>query len=53
LRTGSRRLGRAARVRAKQAQAGGRKLAWTLIPVRALALEGMLVEIDVIAVVPQ
>ena len=32
---------------------GDRKPAWTLIPVPALALEGMLVEIDVIAVVPQ
>jgi enamine deaminase RidA (YjgF/YER057c/UK114 family) len=32
---------------------GGRKPAWTLIPVPALALEGMLVEIDVIAVVPR
>jgi enamine deaminase RidA (YjgF/YER057c/UK114 family) len=32
---------------------GERKPAWTLIPVPALALEGMLVEIDVIAVVPQ
>lgn len=31
---------------------GNRKPAWTLIPVPALALEGMLVEIDVIAVVP-
>jgi hypothetical protein len=29
-----------------------RKPAWTLAPVPALALEGMLVEIDVIAVVP-
>ncbi|HEU4694448.1 MAG TPA: RidA family protein [Vicinamibacterales bacterium] len=29
------------------------KPAWTLIPVPALALEGMLVEIDVIAVVPR
>jgi enamine deaminase RidA (YjgF/YER057c/UK114 family) len=28
------------------------KPAWTLIPVPALALIGMLVEIDVIAVVP-
>jgi enamine deaminase RidA (YjgF/YER057c/UK114 family) len=32
---------------------GDRKPAWTLIPVPALALEGMLVEIDVIAVVPR
>ncbi len=32
---------------------GDIKPAWTLIPVPALALEGMLVEIDVIAVVPQ
>ncbi|NGM14078.1 RidA family protein [Verrucosispora sioxanthis] len=32
---------------------GDRKPAWTLIPVPALALPGMLVEIDVIAVVPQ
>jgi len=32
---------------------GDRKPASTLIPVPALALEGMLVEIDVIAVVPQ
>jgi enamine deaminase RidA (YjgF/YER057c/UK114 family) len=32
---------------------GDRKPAWTLIPVPVLALEGMLVEIDVIAVVPQ
>ena len=32
---------------------GDRKPAWTLIPVPALALEGMLVEIDVIAVVPK
>lgn len=32
---------------------GLRKPAWTLIPVPRLALEGMLVEIDVIAVVPQ
>ena len=32
---------------------GGRKPAWTLIPVPRLALEGMLVEIDVIAVVPR
>jgi hypothetical protein len=32
---------------------GGRKPAWTLAPVPALALEGMLVEIDVIAVVPR
>ena len=32
---------------------GDTKPAWTLIPVPALALEGMLVEIDVIAVVPQ
>jgi enamine deaminase RidA (YjgF/YER057c/UK114 family) len=31
---------------------GYRKPASTLIPVQALALEGMLVEIDVIAVVP-
>jgi enamine deaminase RidA (YjgF/YER057c/UK114 family) len=31
---------------------GERKPAWTLAPVPALALEGMLVEIDVIAVVP-
>jgi enamine deaminase RidA (YjgF/YER057c/UK114 family) len=31
---------------------GDRKPAWTLIPVPRLALEGMLVEIDVIAVVP-
>ncbi|MEG3632632.1 RidA family protein [Micromonospora palythoicola] len=31
---------------------GDRKPAWTLIPVPALALPGMLVEIDVIAVVP-
>ena len=31
---------------------GDRKPAWTLAPVPALALEGMLVEIDVIAVVP-
>jgi enamine deaminase RidA (YjgF/YER057c/UK114 family) len=31
---------------------GDRKPAWTLIPVPALALDGMLVEIDVIAVVP-
>ncbi len=31
---------------------GDRKPAWTLIPVPGLALEGMLVEIDVIAVVP-
>jgi enamine deaminase RidA (YjgF/YER057c/UK114 family) len=31
---------------------GDQKPAWTLIPVPALALEGMLVEIDVIAVVP-
>ncbi|MGS2613110.1 RidA family protein [Micromonospora sp. LZ34] len=30
-----------------------RKPAWTLAPVPALALEGMLVEIDVIAVVPR
>lgn len=32
---------------------GERYPAWTLIPVPALALEGMLVEIDVIAVVPR
>lgn len=32
---------------------GERKPAWTLAPVPALALEGMLVEIDVIAVVPR
>jgi enamine deaminase RidA (YjgF/YER057c/UK114 family) len=32
---------------------GDRKPAWTLIPVPALALEGMVVEIDVIAVVPR
>ena len=32
---------------------GDRKPAWTLIPVPNLALEGMLVEIDVIAVVPR
>ncbi|MDO3704856.1 RidA family protein [Micromonospora sp. C28SCA-DRY-2] len=32
---------------------GDRKPAWTLIPVPALALPGMLVEIDVIAVVPR
>ncbi|MFI6784457.1 RidA family protein [Micromonospora sp. NPDC050276] len=32
---------------------GDRKPAWTLIPVPALALDGMLIEIDVIAVVPQ
>ena len=32
---------------------GATKPAWTLIPVPALALEGMLVEIDVIAVVPR
>lgn len=32
---------------------GDRKPAMTLIPVPALALEGMLVEIDVIAVVPR
>jgi enamine deaminase RidA (YjgF/YER057c/UK114 family) len=32
---------------------GDRKRAWTLVPVPALALEGMLVEIDVIAVVPR
>jgi len=31
---------------------GDHKPAWTLIPVPALALDGMLVEIDVIAVVP-
>jgi enamine deaminase RidA (YjgF/YER057c/UK114 family) len=31
---------------------GAMKPAWTLIPVSVLALEGMLVEIDVIAVVP-
>ena len=31
---------------------GETKPAWTLIPVPALALKGMLVEIDVIAVVP-
>lgn len=31
---------------------GKTKPAWTLIPVPALALKGMLVEIDVIAVVP-
>lgn len=31
---------------------GATKPAWTLIPVPALALKGMLVEIDVIAVVP-
>ncbi|MEH1164089.1 RidA family protein [Micromonospora sp. CPCC 205539] len=31
---------------------GDRKPAWTLIPVPALALDGMLIEIDVIAVVP-
>lgn len=31
---------------------GDTKPAWTLIPVPALALKGMLVEIDVIAVVP-
>jgi enamine deaminase RidA (YjgF/YER057c/UK114 family) len=31
---------------------GDRKPAWTLAPVPALALEGMRVEIDVIAVVP-
>jgi enamine deaminase RidA (YjgF/YER057c/UK114 family) len=31
---------------------GETKPAWTLIPVPVLALEGMLVEIDVIAVVP-
>jgi enamine deaminase RidA (YjgF/YER057c/UK114 family) len=31
---------------------GDRKPAWTLVPVPALALERMLVEIDVIAVVP-
>jgi enamine deaminase RidA (YjgF/YER057c/UK114 family) len=32
---------------------GDRKPAWTLIPVPRLALKGMLVEIDVIAVVPR
>jgi enamine deaminase RidA (YjgF/YER057c/UK114 family) len=32
---------------------GATKPAWTLIPVPALALPGMLVEIDVIAVVPR
>lgn len=32
---------------------GERKPAWTLIPVPTLALEGMLVEIDVVAVVPR
>jgi enamine deaminase RidA (YjgF/YER057c/UK114 family) len=32
---------------------GEAKPAWTLIPVPALALRGMLVEIDVIAVVPR
>jgi enamine deaminase RidA (YjgF/YER057c/UK114 family) len=32
---------------------GDRKPAWTLAPVPALALEGMLVEIDVIAVLPR
>jgi enamine deaminase RidA (YjgF/YER057c/UK114 family) len=32
---------------------GDDKPAWTLIPVPALALKGMLVEIDVIAVVPE
>ncbi|MER7891678.1 RidA family protein [Micromonospora sp. NPDC094482] len=32
---------------------GDRKPAWTLIPVPALALDGMLIEIDVIAVVPR
>lgn len=32
---------------------GDTKPAWTLIPVPALALKGMLVEIDVIAVVPR
>lgn len=32
---------------------GDRKPAWTLAPVPALALEDMLVEIDVIAVVPE
>jgi enamine deaminase RidA (YjgF/YER057c/UK114 family) len=32
---------------------GDRKPAWTLAPVPALALEGMLVEIDFIAVVPR
>jgi len=32
---------------------GDRKPAWTLIPVPALALGGMLIEIDVIAVVPR
>jgi enamine deaminase RidA (YjgF/YER057c/UK114 family) len=32
---------------------GERKPAWTLVPVPALALEGMLIEIDVIAVIPR
>ena len=32
---------------------GGRKPAWSLAPAPALSLEGMLVEIDVIAVVPR
>jgi enamine deaminase RidA (YjgF/YER057c/UK114 family) len=32
---------------------GDRKPAWTLAPVPASALVGMLVEIDVIAVVPR
>lgn len=32
---------------------GANKPAWTLIPVPALALKGMLVEIDVIAVAPR